>query len=67
MRILLLLLLYFIKKCLCRTAADEFNELQYGSGKVLLGAYIGDNNLITQGISEKGMTMTMMALFIIYL
>jgi len=34
MKILLLLLLYLLKRCLARTAADEFNELQYGSGKV---------------------------------
>ena len=35
MKILLLLLLYLVKRCLTRTAADEFDELKIGGGKVI--------------------------------
>ena len=62
--LLLILICIQILPCSSRTAADELNELGYGSGKILLGAYMGDSSIISQGITEKGDINTLMTPFI---
>jgi hypothetical protein len=61
--IILILLYILIIPCLCRTAADELNELAYGTGRILLGAYMGNSVIITQGIIENGNLNSVMTPF----